>query len=194
MNILKWLWNNRPKFEHKPAGALNKFYARGKLNDPRASMMERILSYLFIREEIPTRTAPHSLYLRRFKILALNWFRIYLHVFYRSDDDPDPHCHPWSFVSAVLRGGYLDETWQEIKASSVYGLQRDIVVRCFDSPKRTFGSVSFRPGHHIHRARLLDPNRRTWTLIISGPRYRSWYFYTPEGRVPGNEYTGPVKP
>jgi hypothetical protein len=155
-------------------------HPRGRLGDPRASFMERIASRLFVREEVPSRSQADRLYLRRFRILVTPWFRLYLHVFYLSDDDPDPHGHPWPFVTFVMRGGYRDETWWVTD-----GGMRGVYSR---SPVLRAGSIAVRGVDHIHRVRLLDPGRRTWTLVVTGRRQREWFFYTENGPILGDEY------
>lgn len=54
-----------------------------------------------------------SLYLRRFYVWEKRWcpFRIFIHKIARSDDDPDPHDHPWNFLSLILKGGYVDQSY-----------------------------------------------------------------------------------
>lgn len=154
-------------------------------NEPNASWMEKVLSRIFVREDIPTRTDNQVLYLRRFHLVSekafprlaklFKWGRLYLHCFYRSDEDPDPHDHPWDFHSLVLKGGYTDETWGYVGDAKV--------PQIIATPVRTAGCIAFRKAEHLHRARLLDESKRTWTLVFSGKRRRDWFFHTPEGPI-----------
>ncbi|MFY9716316.1 MAG: hypothetical protein WAK40_00025, partial [Thermoplasmata archaeon] len=48
------------------------------------------------------------LYLRRFILLGTRFGNVYLHHICRSDDDADPHDHPWSFVTFILSGEYVN--------------------------------------------------------------------------------------
>lgn len=55
-----------------------------------------------------------TLYLRRFYVWEKKWcpwFRIFIHKIARSDDDPDPHDHPWNFTSLILKNGYVDQSY-----------------------------------------------------------------------------------
>ena len=48
-------------------------------------------------------------YMRRWWVIPRNkWFNIYLHNIMRSDDDRALHDHPWTNVSVLLRGSYLE--------------------------------------------------------------------------------------
>lgn len=165
---------------------MTKFFKRGKLDDPNASFMERLLSYVFRREEISERSNDDSLYLRRYHILKTKWGGLYLHVFYRSDDDPDPHGHPWVFRSFILKGGYEDEIWVCKKVAD-----NDWFRTVIWKEKMTAGKFATRLPPHIHRVRLLEPGKRTWTIVFLGHKICDWYFYTPTGRILGSEYKGP---
>lgn len=163
----------------------SKFYGRGWLADPKASWVERLLALFFRREDIPSRFDPDSLYMRRFALWnpPRGWGRRrYLHVFYRSDEDPDPHDHPWKFETRVLRGGYDDETWGYSEAGP--GVHR---LWWENMPA---GARASRPATHIHRVRLHDPTRRTWTLVTIGEKERDWFFHTAEGPVLASIYLG----
>src|SRR3546814_1271720 len=39
----------------------------------------------------------------------LRWGQLLWHVFYRGDEDPDPHDHPWDFWTRPLFQGYYEE-------------------------------------------------------------------------------------
>lgn len=173
-----------------------------KAQEPGASWMERLLSWVFVREDIPTRDGVSSLYNRRFHLFSYRCFResvwgrasrwprlkwllahlpqLYLHCFYRSDDDPDPHDHPWDFFSLVLWGGYIDEVWRGFDGTGPLGAVGRVPV---GSIRRGTGALCFRRAEHIHRAHLMNHNRRTWTLILRMPKRRPWFFWTDAGPV-----------
>lgn len=128
---------------------------------------------LMERQEIP---APDGTpYLSRLRIVATPLFCLYLHRIHASDGDRDLHSHPWSFVSMILRGGYI-----EVLASA-------------DDPKRgwvrarTRWSVHRHPFKLIHRIEIVAPG--TVTLVLTGRRRDNWGFYTDNGFVPWQEYT-----
>jgi hypothetical protein len=104
-------------------------------------------------------------YLRRWWVIPRNrFFNFYLHEFLRSDDDRALHDHPWSNVSILLRGTYVEHT---IAAGGVEHAQR-----------LRNGQIRIRPsGTFAHRIELTDGP--CWTLFITGPRYREWGFHCP---------------
>lgn len=110
-------------------------------------------------------------YLLRWWLLPRNrWFNIYLHKILRDDDDRALHDHPWSSVSIVLRGSYLEIT--------PHG------TRLYEA-----GSVIFRTATLPHRLEVVDGP--VWTLLITGPRKREWGFHCPRGWVPWKQFVAP---
>ena len=106
-------------------------------------------------------------YLYRLKIFQCPLFGIFLHWFIGSDDECK-HDHPWSFVSIILYGGYWEEapngklTWYP--AGSI--LRRMNPARC-------------------HRVVIDKP---AMSLVIIGPKKRSWGFHTPLGWIHWLDY------
>ena len=120
---------------------------------------------------------PGDPYLKRWYLIPRNTHvNFYLHQFLRSDDDRALHDHPWWFVSAIVRGEYVEITERGRKW-------------------RGAGSIAFRPAEWRHRVKLVDElvlsdgvaclePKSCWTLIITGPRSRRWGFWCrnkPEG-------------
>jgi hypothetical protein len=91
-------------------------------------------------------------------------YRVFLHRFLRSDLDT-LHDHPWSFVSIILAGGYHERT--------------------ADDRRRWYG-----PGRILRRAAdwqhrvEIAPGRECWSLVITGPKVRTWGFWCPGGFLP----------
>jgi hypothetical protein len=96
-----------------------------------------------------------GVYLRRWRV-ETPWFSVRLHHWLHSDDDRNPHDHPWAFVTAVLRGSYIDE-----------GLTRRQRVRP--------GHVYYRSADHAHWVHL--DRGEVWTLVLTGPKVRRWGFW-----------------
>jgi hypothetical protein len=125
--------------------------------------------------EIPDAYEPEKIYLKRLRIVQTPWFGVYLHWIYLPDRDRDPHDHPWTFASIVLRGGYGEE----------------VIVPESPDP-RTRMVVHRAPSVHImrmwqaHRIRVLKPN--TMTLVFTGPRKRVWGFWANKDFVPWDAY------
>lgn len=97
-------------------------------------------------------------YLTRWHIIDTPFGGIMLHRFHGPDPGRHLHDHPWSFLSIVLRGGYLEEnfTWPVYVKRWSYHRAEDAhrVARLFRTP--------------------------TWTLIIRGRRRRQWGFFLAE--------------
>lgn len=118
-------------------------------------------------------------YLLRWHVIPRNKrLNIYLHKFLGSDDDRALHDHPWWFVSILLKGRY----WEH-RADGSRNLRK--------AP-----SIAFRRATTAHRVELetgafvdpWDPNDAgpsyeipATTLILTGPKMRSWGFHCPNG-------------
>jgi hypothetical protein len=117
-------------------------------------------------------------YMWRWWLIPRNrFFNVYLHCFWRSDDDRALHDHPWANCSILLAGKYVEHT---ISAGGVN-------VRT----ERVAPAIKFRlSGRFAHRVELVDGN--CWTLFITGPRYRQWGFHCPDkGWVHWEDFTAP---
>lgn len=117
-------------------------------------------------------------YLLRWYVLPRNHFlNIYLHKFIRSDDDRALHDHPWSFLSWIIKGEYIEHA-----DNGMYLRER--------------WSIAYRPAKWLHRVELLRgpaiarertrvrpvrPELPVWTLILTGPKKREWGFQCPQG-------------
>lgn len=100
--------------------------------------------------------------LTRFFLVNTRWLGVYLHRLDRPDADRECHDHPWSFVSVVLRGGYLEER-----------RRRGGGWRAREWRGRF--SVAARQYSDAHRIAGIAPG--TWTLILRGRDRRTWGFY-----------------
>jgi hypothetical protein len=100
----------------------------------------------------------------------------YLHWILRSDDDRALHDHPWSNVSILLAGSYIEHT---IAAGGVHHRTRiragDIVVR-----------------RALAAHRLEVDEGACWSLFLTGFRLRDWGFHCPNGWVPWRKFTNPA--
>lgn len=137
------------------------------------------------------------LYLRRFYLWRSSWIgknfgELYLHKIHRSDDDREPHDHPWNFRTVVLSGGYTDEAWwwQSFDDQNREGYR--VRVPAADEVLTRF-STRRRDRDHVHRVRLTD-DKPAWTLVwTSGYRNDAngdadWGFFTADERIPWREY------
>lgn len=97
-----------------------------------------------------------------------------VHHILRSDKGREPHDHPWSYLTIVLRGGYREERYDELG---------DLISSKWHGP----GSILWRPANSWHR--LLIPNGETaWTLFITGRKGQIWGFNVDGKKVPYREY------
>jgi hypothetical protein len=101
-------------------------------------------------------------YLRRYHVTDSTR----LHLICRSDPQPDPHDHPWDFVTVLLAGTYREWTldgWREYHAG-------DIVHR------------------HADDAHRLELDAPVLTAVTVGPVRRRWGFHTAAGWVHWRAY------
>jgi hypothetical protein len=109
---------------------------------------------------------------------------LFLHVIHQSDNDRDPHDHPWDFKSFILVGGYDDEQWEWFTNFQGWG------ARVFEGYERVKPLTKVeRKAEHIHRVRLYG-ERTAWTLVWTGAKRRSWGFVTKDGWVHWRTYLG----
>lgn len=118
-------------------------------------------------------------YMLRWYVIPRNpLLNIYVHKFIRSDDDRALHDHPWWFVSLILRGGYIEisespeRRMTMLCRSAVTDWRSPFWRRC----------IAFRPATYRHRVSLPLENgveQPCLTLIVTGPKRRSWGFWCP---------------
>jgi hypothetical protein len=143
----------------------------------------RFLCWLLPYDVIPIDGKP---YLTRFFLLGRNEHtvgacpRLFLHFFHTSDQGRELHDHPWTGLSLILAGGYLEERMTERGERLVYvrpGVM-DVVKRY--SPLRRKVVKRFRFNRlglgDFHRTALLYPLFGCWTLFLAGKRQKSWGF------------------
>lgn len=122
-------------------------------------------------------SSPQPYLLRWYVIPRNRFFNIYLHCFLRSDDDRALHDHPWSNLSILLRGRYVEHT---IAAGGIH-VRRE--YRAGNWKLRVSGCAA-------HRLELVDGP--CWTLFITGPKYRTWGFHCPQqGWIPWQRFCAP---
>lgn len=109
-------------------------------------------------------------YLRRWWIVPRNPLRnVYLHQFTRSDDDRALHDHPWTNMSLVISGRYIEHTPE-------------------GSFLREPGDTVSRAAESLHRIELPEGEVPV-TLFITGPVIRDWGFQCPNGWVHWRKFT-----
>lgn len=150
------------------------------MTDPKMGLIERTLCRLLKFQDIRDEETG-ELYLRRFFINPTRknqgYSRIYLHKFYRGDQDRHPHDHPWGFTSLILKGGYHEET----PCGCSWG-------GCVKLKWYRPLSLLRRPATWRHRV-VIAEGHTAWTLVFTGPKERSWGFFTEKGFCPWRSYS-----
>lgn len=132
----------------------------------------KIIRKLLLVKEIISKTG--QVHFRRYRLLQTPWFAIYVHQIRRSDEDLDPHDHPWNFSSIILEGSYEEASW--------YPPNFDVVhYRTFYS-----GDVIEHKAEDAHRIRL--KSTEVWTLVFTSGREREWGYQTKAGWIGHKEY------
>lgn len=100
----------------------------------------------------------NEVYLIRYSIFTCKYFSIKIHKILKSDD-ACLHDHPWSFITFILKGGYVEHTPEGTKIRSRF-------------------SLLYRPAKWSHR---LEIHQTAWTLVFTSKYKRQWGFWTPRG-------------
>lgn len=117
-----------------------------------------------------------SAYLFRRQILRTPWLRVFIHDIHEPDHDRHVHDHPWSFLSVILAGGYTE----------LFDPDPTDAAAVVTTRRWRPGSVHLMSHRSAHRIICAEPNLRT--LVIAGPRRRSWGFHTEAGFVGWRAY------
>lgn len=105
-----------------------------------------------------------STYLRRWYLTPQMWSRrVFLHQIMRSDDDRDPHDHPWNYLTVMLAGGYEERVYFPHTT-------RGYVNRM------TPGRWAYYAAEHTHQL-VVGPGKMVWTLVFAGRERRAWGFW-----------------
>lgn len=102
-------------------------------------------------------------YLDRLHLLHTPYGGVMLHWFSGPDPQRDPHDHPVTFWSFVLRGWYVEERFSSPSQCSL----------------RLVTGINKVKAPEIHR--IIRIAKGTTTLVFYGPSTRQWGFHTPEG-------------
>lgn len=106
-------------------------------------------------------------YLIRYTLLFTpQWCQVKIHNILISDHIC-LHDHPWSFITLLIKGGYVE--YSE-KGSKVYSRF----------------SLLFRPAKYLHRLEIHQP---VWSIVITFKKARVWGFLTPKGWIEWFNYS-----
>lgn len=140
------------------------------------------------------RRADGRVYLNRWGVAHDRIGGVLLHKMEAPDPGIDLHDHPWFFISIILWGGY-DEWRAPIREAPMYAKLADAYpdgcTRGVPEARR-FLSVKTMRLDECHTVSRLA-RKTSWSLVIKGPRRRSWGFYMPDGYLSEREYDETVR-
>lgn len=124
----------------------------------RLRIARRLVAWLIV---IARRT-PHthlyhadgSLYMARFWLWRTRWFSARIHHIATPDLDRHFHDHPWTFISLVLRGGYIEARPATIEPCFMYGAPE---IERYVIRARRAGSIALRRTTDRHRVTWVSP-------------------------------------
>jgi hypothetical protein len=125
-------------------------------------------------------------YLIRWNLFECKLFSIKLHRILMSDHDCF-HDHPWSFMSIILWGGYVEH--RERTAFD------EMAIPGVDDEYPTYHtSKIFHPGNIIYRKATdkhkLEIHQPCTTLVVTFKKVREWGFWSKKGKfIPWYKYT-----
>jgi hypothetical protein len=110
------------------------------------------------------------------------------HRFWRGDDDTAVHDHPWDFWTFPL-ADYVEQ-YEEFVEGTLSWRQYTRVVKAFRFNKRLaeFRHIVLGKLDKTSKWRLIS-KEPFWTIVVTKPRKRSWFFYPePFNAIPWREY------
>lgn len=129
-----------------------------------------------------------SLYMGRYSFFETKWLSCRVHHIAAPDDGRAMHDHPWSFLSIVLRGWYIEER----PLDPYHPVFLDTTMsESTHWTNRKAGSIAWRHActrHWISTVSNEDFGGECWTLFIYGPLRQWWGFFTPRGKVYWQDY------
>jgi hypothetical protein len=91
----------------------------------------------------------------RYSLIKTRWGNLYLHQLNAPDWHPTCHSHPWSFITLLIKGGYLEQ----VGAKNFH---------------RRVGTILYRPAEFAHN--VITPYGTSWSLVVTSPKKREWGF------------------
>lgn len=117
-------------------------------------------------------TKVDSEYILRLHVVKTPWFAVCLHWIKKADAEPWLHDHPVSFLSLILRGGYVEKRWSHRKGEYL----------------KLNSWFNFVRGSDADRHRIILARSNTLTLCFMGPKVREWGFHMPDGWIMWKDY------
>jgi hypothetical protein len=135
--------------------------------EPKTPMLaqQRSARWAFMEKFVIPSFDDDAVYLTRWRIVQTPWAAVYLHRLTAPDSRPTLHDHPWKFLALVLRGGYVERRLNPttMTVNESHRIRRVNRMRTCDA----------------HAIVTLTRNP-TWTLLLVGPRQRTWGYWEPD--------------
>jgi hypothetical protein len=124
----------------------------------------------------------------------------YLHIIYASDEDRDPHDHPFDFDSKIVFGAYEETEFEvgcispaHVGTARVAG--KMLCTACGMEATKPYarrtrvyreGDINVKKAEQLHQLKIIDGP--VITLVRRGPKIREWGFQTYDGWVHHKPY------
>lgn len=147
-------------------------------------LVDRLIEFAMRTPYTHLHHADGTPYMERYWLIGDDWkwwFAVRIHHICTPDYDRHLHDHPWSFVSVILRGWYIER--RPLSIAPCFGGQEED----YYTTSRKAGSVAFRRATDRHSISIV-PAGGAWTLFISFRKVQWWGFYTPGGKVYYRDY------
>lgn len=132
--------------------------------------LQNIIRKFFLVKEIVSKYG--HVHFRRYRLLQTPWFAIYIHQICKSDEDADPHDHPWNFQSFILEGSYTEDYWNQPE-----------YIR--QIKQHYMGDVIKHHAEDVHKITLVS--QEVWTLVFTSGREREWGYRLYDGTWIGHK-------
>lgn len=124
-----------------------------------------------------------ELHFRRWRLLQLPFFAVYIHGIYKSDGDIHPHSHPWSFISLILKGSYTEDVWY--KDLVFYQFTRKLHYQYPVFKRKTFSIIGHtRQTYH----KIKVTNGPVYTLVFTFGFKKDWGYLVNDNFVHYRKY------
>lgn len=150
-----------------------------------AELIDALMRFAKRRPYEHLKHADGSLYMGRWWVVPRSkWtfgYGLRIHHIATPDFDRHLHDHPFSFVSLVLKGWYIEA--RPVERDPCFVGDREL---CYLTQRKK-GSIAYRPCWARHRICAMSQGG-VWTLVLTSPRKMWWGFFTETGKVHWTQY------
>jgi len=143
-------------------------------------MLNKLIRKVFLTKEIISKEG--EVFFRRYRLLSTPVCNIYVHNLLKSDQDLEPHTHPWNFISLILKGGYIEDY--------VVGPHHKNTCHDYIESYRNIvkaGDFVMHSYSDAHKIQLTDDN--VWTAVFTWGTKEPWgYVYSDGTYIDHKEY------